>query len=262
MFFWLKKFVSFWIMPLPLCLTLLVTGVGLMFFSRRVKLARGLVTAATILFLLFSHKMVSAWLVRPLEAQYPPIPELRAGDAPPPPLARCRYIVVLGSGNGNTPGRAALTELSQSGLARITEAVRLLRALPDTQLVLSGPPVDRHPSHATALARAAASLGVAEDRFTLIELVQDTEDESLAVRRKLGDEPFALVTSAWHMPRAVALFRAAGMTPLACPTDFVAHDDGDFHWRDLLWDLESLQRSTWAVRERVGYLWLRLRGKI
>ena len=90
----------------------------------------------------------------------------------------------------------------------------------------------------------------------------DTEDESDAVRRQLGNEPLALVTSAWHMPRSVALFRAAGMDPLPCPTDFCAADDGSFHWRDLLWDIDSLERSTWAVRERIGCLWLRLRGKI
>ncbi len=261
MFFWLKKFLAFWVMPMPLCLVLLVVGAWLLRSARRAKLGRVLVTTGVLLLLVFSNKLISAALVRPLENRYPPIPELPANAPLPPALARCRYVVVLGSGNGNTPGRAALSELSQSAHARIGEAVRLLRRLPDAKLVVSGPPEGDHPSHATALARAAISLGIDESRIARIELVRDTEDESLAVQRKLGSEPFALVTSAWHMPRAMALFHAAGLQPLACPADFNAHDDGHFHFTDLLCDTESLERSTWAVRERLGYLWIALRGK-
>ena len=108
---------------------------------------------------------------------------------------------------------------------------------------------------------AARSLGLEENRIVLLEQVRDTEDESLAVRARVGDEPLALVTSGWHLPRAVALFRHAGLSPVPCPTGFTAHDDGKWHWSDLLWDVESLERSTYAVRERIGYLWIWLRGK-
>ncbi len=263
MFFGLKKLIAYFLMPLPLCLWLMLAGLLLTRskVARRAKLGRTLVvTAATLLFL-FGNKFVSLSLVRPLEFRYAAIPELPAGEPVPPALAACRYIVVLGSGNADTPGRAALSQMSQSALARITEAVRLLRALPKAKLVLSGPPVGTKPSHATMLARSAMSLGIERDRIVLIEQVRDTEDESLAVRAQLGGEPFGLVTSAWHMPRSVALFRHAGMDPLPCPADFTGHDDGAWHWNDLLWDVESLERSTWAVRERIGYLWIWLRGK-
>jgi uncharacterized SAM-binding protein YcdF (DUF218 family) len=63
------------------------------------------------------------------------------------------------------------------------------------------------------------------------------------------------------MPRAVALFRHTGLAPLPCPTDYTSHAGDDFHWSDLFWNVESLERSTWAVRERIGYLWIWLRGK-
>ena len=260
MFFWLKKLLGTWLMPVPLCVLLFVVGLVLM-RTKRARLGRGLVITGALLVVLLGNKFVSLSLVRPLEFKYRAIPELRAGEPVPPALADCRYVVVLGSGNGNTPGRAALGQLSQSAHQRIVEAVRLLRALPEAKLVLSGPPVGTRPSHATVLARAAVSLGVAPDRVVLIEQVRDTEDESQAVKQKLGDEPFALVTSSWHMPRAMALFRHAGLKPLPCPADFTGPDDGEWHWGDLLWDVESLERSTWAVRERIGYLWIWLRGK-
>ena len=57
------------------------------------------------------------------------------------------------------------------------------------------------------------------------------------------------------------LFRAAGVDTLPCPTDYTAPWDGRFHWRDFLWDVDSVDRSTLAIRERVGYLWIWMRGK-
>jgi uncharacterized SAM-binding protein YcdF (DUF218 family) len=204
---------------------------------------------------------VRQWLIRPLENKYPAIPELRADAPMPASLAACRYVVVLGSGNAKTPGRSSLNLLSRSAQARVTEAVRILRHLPEAKLLVSGPPVGDWPSHATILARAAVSLGLEENRIERIEQVRDTEDESLAVKSKAGTVPVALVTTAWHMPRAVALFRHAGLDPVPCPTDFTANDDGEFHVTDLLWDVESIERSTAAVHERLGYAWIWLRGR-
>jgi hypothetical protein len=70
MLFWLKKFVSFWLMPLPFCLTLLAVGLCVLLWSRRARLGRGLLFAGTILLMLFSNKFVSDALVRPLEIRY------------------------------------------------------------------------------------------------------------------------------------------------------------------------------------------------
>lgn len=260
MLFWLKKFLGFWLMPLPFCLLLIIAGLWLAKSSRRARLGRALSLAGVELLLLLSNKIVSVWLVHPLEARYAAIPELQAGVAPPT-LATCRFVVVLGGGNGNTPGLSASNQLSGSALARITEGVRVLRVLPDAQLIVSGPAEGNHPSHATMLARAAESLGIAPARIAYIDHARDTEDESNAVRKLAGEAPFALVTSAWHMPRTVALFRSAGLNPVPCPTDYTSHTDDDFRWSDLFWSVESLERSTWAIRERLGYLWIWLRGK-
>jgi uncharacterized SAM-binding protein YcdF (DUF218 family) len=261
MLFWLKKLIGYCLMPVPVCVGLLVIGCVLLLWTKRTRLGRTLILTGTLLFALFSNQLFSGWLVRPLENRYPPIPELVHGRPIPPALAACRYVIVLGSGNGNTAGRASLNQLSVSARARLTEAVRLLRVLPEAQLVMSGPAEKKHPSHAVVLARAAIALGIEENRIALIEQVRDTEDESLAVRRRVGDAPVALVTTAWHMPRAMALFRHAGLTAVACPTDYTATDDGEWDWVDLLFDVESLGRSTAGIRERLGYAWIWLRGK-
>lgn len=261
MFFWLKKFVSFWLMPLPLCVSLIAVGIVFLLATRRQRLGRTLLLTGTLLLMLFSNNFVSRWLVRPLEQVYPAIPELTTGTPLPRELAGCRYVVVLGGGNGNSPGLSATNRLSTSALSRIVEGVRLLRNLPEARLIVSGPGDGKHETHATVLSRAAESLGIERSRILFIDQARDTEDESQAVKRIVGTAPVALVTSAWHMPRSMALFRHTGSTPVPCPANFTAHTDDEFNWEQLLWDLPSLERSTWAVRERIGYLWIWLRGR-
>ncbi len=257
--FELKKFISFWLMPVPFCLTLLVAG-GILACSRRRRLARLLVAAGIVFLLLFSNKVVSSWLVRPLEERYPGIPELRDGEPLPAGLAACRYVVILGGGNSDMPGAAATNKLSSSALERLVEGVRLLRRLPEAGLIVSGPAVGANPSHASVLAAAAISLGIDPARIRRIETARDTEDESYAVKAIVGEAPIALVTSAWHMPRAAHLFRVAGVSFLPCPTDYSAPFGAAFRWTDLTWDSQSLDRSTWAVHERLGSLWLKVRS--
>lgn len=260
MFFWAKKLAAYSLMPLPLCLILLIAG-GVLFWRRRgSRLGPGLMLVGGGLLLATSNIQISYWLIRPFENRYRAIPELTAGNVPPE-LAACRYVVVLGSGNGYTPGRSNLAQLSQSASRRLTEAVRILRVLPDARLLVSGPAEGRNASHATVLGRAAVSLGVDPDRIVLSEQVRDTEDESLAVKSRVGDAPIVLVTTAWHMPRAMALFRHAGVTAIPGPADYLAQHNSDWSWTDLLWDIPALERSTAAVRETLGYAWIWLRGR-
>lgn len=263
MFFWLKKTIGYWLMPFPLSLVLLGLGVILL-FTRRQRLARAAVVLSLLLLGLMGNKMLSVALVRPLETRFAAIPEIAPGAPLPPALAECRYVAVLGGGNGHSPGVSALSLLSVSGRSRLTEGVRLMRALPHAKLIVSGPgDKDRpeRPSHAVVLARAAMSLGIPEDRIELIDHARDTEEETAAIQRKAGTARVALVTSAFHMPRSMALARHAGLDAVPCPTDYSSHADGTWGWPDLLWDLESLDRSTRAVRERLGMLWITLRGR-
>lgn len=263
MFFWLKKFITFWLMPLPLCLVLLIAGLFLLRSPRRNRAGRALLVAGTLLLLLLSNKAVSAWLVRPLESAYPAIPALATGAPLSPQLAECRFVAVLGGGHGDTAGLSAVNKLSSSARGRLMEALRVLRALPaDTKLIVSGGGESGKPPHAVVLAEAAVSLGVEPARIIRLDTPRDTEDEAQELRRIVGESPFALVTSAWHMPRAAALMRHAGLHPLPCPADYAARPSEGFRLGDYTWDSESLERSTKAVYERLGYLWLKLRGKV
>ena len=93
-------------------------------------------------------------------------------------------------------------------------------------------------------------------------VIVDTKHEAHATRAIVDEAPVALVTSAWHMPRAMALFRAAGVNVVPCPTDFQARPNTDFRWTDWTFDISGLDRTTFAVHEYLGLWWLRLRRKI
>jgi uncharacterized SAM-binding protein YcdF (DUF218 family) len=261
MLFWLKKFAAFWLQPLTFCVVAIVAGLWLARSPRRARLGRVLAALGTGLLVLLGNNFVSVRLMRPLETQFPAMPELLAGAPAPAELAACRYVVVLGGGNGYSPGVAATSLLSKPSLGRLTEGFRLLRALPEARLVVSGPGSGGLDPHATVLARAAIALGVDPERILYIDQARDTEEEAGAVRRLVGPGPVALVTSAWHLPRAVALFRHAGVTAVPCPADYKTHAAGAAYFEDFLWEVTALERSTVAIRERAGYLWIWLRGK-
>jgi uncharacterized SAM-binding protein YcdF (DUF218 family) len=258
--FWLKKLVSFFLMPLPLCLALLVAG---LFISRRGRhpvLVRRLLAVATVLLLVFSNRYLSIRLLRPLEDRYPAIPEMAPWAPVQDTIAGCSYVVVLGGGHSEMPGVSATGRLSTSALARVVEAVRILGNVPGARLIVSGPGEPGRQTHASVLAHAAESLGVRPERIILIDTARDTEDESFAVARLVEGKRIALVTSAWHMPRAAHLFRKAGVDVVPCPADFVSRGYIHMGWNIFAWDSESLGRSTLAVHETIGLLWLRLRG--
>jgi uncharacterized SAM-binding protein YcdF (DUF218 family) len=261
MLFWLKKFIGFCLMPLPMSLLLAAAGVWFLRRGRRPRLGRGLITMAAVIVLIFGNSLVSKALMRSLQNRYPPVADFAPGKPIPAEVARVRYVVVLGGGNGYSPGVSANNLLSSSAISRLTEGVRIVRAVPEARLIVSGGGPDGRPTHAEVLARAAVQLGIESSRIIRVEDARDTEDEANRVARIAAGAPVAVATSAWHLPRAMALFRGAGVDALACPSDYRAHTEDPLTFDDFLWDAESLARSSFALRERIGLVWITLRGK-
>lgn len=260
MLFWLKK--AFTVPFLPLYFTLIVglAGVALLWTTKCARLGRSLVAIALLVLLFSSNREVSYWLLRSFESRYPAIPEASSPAALPPAIQTCVALVVLGAGHSDVPGLSRVNQLSTAGISRIAEAVRLSRLLPTAKFVVSGHHIEGL-SHAQVLGEAAISLGVAPDRIVRMDDPRDTEDEVNELSRRFGREPIAIVTSAWHMPRAMQLCRAMGINAIPCPADFVCRPEPTSLNTLLGWDLESLERSTKAIHEHLGSLWLKLRGK-
>ena len=259
---WLKKSITYCVMPLPAVLALLVGGFLLARSEKHRRLGRFLGFVGIVVLLITSHRQVGLHLLAPLENQYPAIPEFTESTPIPSDLAACQYIVVLGGGHTDMIGLPASSKLSPYALSRAIEAVRIARALPMAKLITLGPGRLGQNTHAHVLATAAISLGIAPHRIIENSQGRDTEGEAQALRDIINGEPFALVTSAWHMPRSMGLMRKAGLNPVACPTDYQARANQTFSVNDWLWGIDGLERSSWAIYERLGTFWAKLRDKI
>ncbi len=262
MLFWLKKIIALAFLPLSFILLAGSIGAVLLWSRRWERAGRWLVGIALLALILFSNRGIAFLLMHPLESQYPPVPEAANAGELPHGLADCRAIVVLGSGNGGPPSWSRLNQLIPSGLIRLAEAVRLARLMPAARLIVSGNTGSGIVSHAQVLEEAAVSLGIDPGRIIRLDTPRDTHQEVIEVMKRVGDAPFALVTSAAHMPRAMALCRRAGLHPFPCPAGFMLKPDANGHWRWFTWDLDAFDCSTKAVYERLGMLWEQIREQV
>jgi uncharacterized SAM-binding protein YcdF (DUF218 family) len=261
MFFWPKKIITLFFLPLHFALFAGIAGLILLHLRRRERLARILLTAAIAVLTLFSNNGVSHILIAPLESHYPAAPEII--DAPGSSFATCRHIAILGGGHGESPGLSRINQLSPASLGRLAEGIRIFRQLPpDALFILSGHAGEGNTSHAQVMAEAAVSLGVPPGRIRRLDTPRDTHDEALALRSLADDAPVAIVTSAWHLPRAMRLCEGAGLRAIPCPASFMLKPAADTRADMLRFDLGSLERSTMAIHEYLGLLWSTLRGQI
>lgn len=224
-YFAFKKLVGALFMPFPVFLVLFVTGLGLLLAARR---RAGLVVIwGSLVFLLaLSSPLSDRWLAM-LEDRYPPLADItdfQGIDA----------VVVLGGGWSPEPGWPISSQLTVSSAIRLMEGVRLAVAFPEARLIVSGgsSDPDRRDPLAHVLAKGAQELGIPEDRIVIIDTPLDTADEARAMADLLGPEPdFLLVTTAAHMPRAMAHFHHVGLEPIPGPTQRRT--------------MTTLQRSNW-----------------
>ncbi|MEJ2009016.1 MAG: ElyC/SanA/YdcF family protein [Acidobacteriota bacterium] len=250
----LEKIVSRLLFPVPVICGVLALGAILLWFTRRQKAGKVLVTIVAILLPLLANGQVSGVFLRTLEQRYHPVvlssQPAAAGSEP--------YIVVLGSGYSPGPGIDLDSRLSEDGMVRLVEGVQLCRKLTGCKLILSGGP----PAMAQTMGQIAHSLGIAQQQIILEEHSRNTEQEAQFIRPTVGTTPFLLVTSASHMPRAMDLFRTLGMKPIAAPTDYLAKPSVRLVPNDIYPDYYGLHEITRTVYEYLGIEWEKLLGQI
>jgi len=255
--FLFKKIVGPFFFPLSLCLEILIIGVILLWFTRKKRTGRIIVSVGIGLLALFSYGGLPDMLVRPLEYRFPPL--LESKDIP-----NVKWIVVLGGGHISDPKIPANSQLSPSTLLRLVEGIRLHKSIPQTKLILSGGALYDPVPEAEILAEVAVALGVDREELVLESLSKDTEQEARLVQKIVGKDPFILVTSASHIPRSVALFRKLGMQPIPAPTDYLVKDrqGEDIPPGMFFPGIEELQKTESAIYEYLGLAWAKLRGRI
>jgi uncharacterized SAM-binding protein YcdF (DUF218 family) len=261
--FLLKKMVAQFFYPLSLSLELLVLGLFFLWATRRVRWGKILVSLGTVLLLLWSSPLISPRLLTPLERHYPALlhPEALSQRGENPGAAPL-WIVVLGGGHSSDPQLPVNSQISQAALGRVVEGVRLYRAIPGSKLLMSGGGAFDPVPEARVMAEIALSLGVKSQDLKMEDASRDTADQAAILAALLHGKPIILVTSAAHMPRAMALFAQRGMHPLPAPADYLyrvpqRRSPGQYFPR-----ADSLKGAEAAVHEYLGLAWAWLRGLI
>jgi uncharacterized SAM-binding protein YcdF (DUF218 family) len=95
---------------------------------------------------------------------------------------------------------------------------------------------------------------VSDQSFLMLDRALDTEEEAHEIFMLLHEEPFVLVTSASHMPRAMLHLERAGAHPIPAPTGQSAGDASLVSWRAWLPSAAALRKSERAVHEYLGLL--------
>ena len=91
--------------------------------------------------------------------------------------------------------------------------------------------------------------------MTLSRKPSDTEQEALEVSHIVGQRPFALVTSANHLPRAMIFFQRQGLAPWPAPANQLAVTSPLNFWERVLPSSFWLGHSERAIYESLGRLW-------
>jgi uncharacterized SAM-binding protein YcdF (DUF218 family) len=260
MFFVAAKVMWFVLQPSSLMVGAVLTGTGLSVTKRWYRLGRNLALGGGIALAICGIAPLGDALIQPLESRFD-----RPGlDRVGPSIAG---IIVLGGGeDGQALGAPQLAGLNEAA-ERYTEAVALARRLPNARIVFSGGSgrlMTVEEPEAQGAGRLFAALGIARDRITLEGNSRNTHENAVftaEIVKPQPDQRWLLVTSAWHMPRAMGCFRQAGFAVEAWPVDYRTPRPLDLT-RAYGSVPEGLRRIDFVMREYVGLVAYYLTGRI
>ena len=255
LFFLLSKVLWIAAAPTNLMIAALLLGCGLL--ARRVRQGWHLVFGAAAALFICGVLPVGTLLLLPLEDRFP-VPDL---DNLQP-----SGIIVLGGAIDQVIGAARGQVSIVDAATRLTQGAVLARRFPRARLIYTGGSNALLPQtggEAEDARRLWEDLGVEAGRITLEDKSRNTYENAIFTHDLLhpqSDGRWLLVTSAFHMPRAAGLFRAAGFPVIPYPVDYRTTGT----WRDFQPNRDAsigLTRFDFALREWIGLAAYRLSGR-
>src|SRR4051812_42357760 len=197
-------------------------GLGLiglaLLFTRLASHGRRLLIASLALLAVCGWSPLGSLLLYPLEQRFPPWDATRgAPDG----------IVVLGGAIDPDLSAARGVPVFRGGSDRLLATAALAHRYPQARIIYSGGNANLLAGDAAKEADIAAtvfeSLGITKQRLTIERLSRNTEENATLSKSLANPKPgerWLLVTSAYHMPRSVGLFRRAGFAVESYPVDW------------------------------------------
>lgn len=243
------NFISAFLLP-PLSL-LLGALAGLLLLRAYPRLGRALLAVSLALLWLCSTPYFAEGALRLLESK------IKAVDTRTHPADA---ILVLGGGTYFYPPEYGADTVSEATLVRLRYAAKLQRETGKPILVTGGKPLGN------ILSEAQQMRAVLEQEFGVpVRWAEGASDNTLENARlsygmlqREGIKRIYLVTHAWHMPRSIMVFRAAGFDVVPAPTAFTTRYQTDL--LSFVPRAESLQKSKILMHELIGLLWYRIKS--
>ena len=249
MFFALSKILGFFASLSNTFIAIGLVGVLLM-PTRYARAGRRLAVASLLLLAIAGYSPLGNALMLPLEQRFPPWDASRgAPDG----------IIVLGGALGPGMSEARGTPALDEAAERLTVMAGLARRYPSARIVYSGGSgllFSREGAEADFAVPLLESFGIARERIVAESRSRNTAENAAFTKELVKAKPgerWLLVTSAYHMPRSIGIFRAAGFPVEAYPVDWRTRGSEDL-WRPFGTLGDGLRRTDTAVREWVGLL--------
>jgi uncharacterized SAM-binding protein YcdF (DUF218 family) len=261
MFFYLAK--AFWFLLTPSTLIALLISYGaILIWTGWARWGRRFVSFGALLLLIVGLSPLGNALILPLEDRF----SRTDLDSAPTPTG----FIVLGGAEDRLVGQARKAPTLNEAGERMLEVVALSRKFPDAKIAFTGGDAGifyKSDTEAEGAATLLVSMGVAPERLILESESRDTYENAEFLKtelERLGDlgpgKRWVLITSAFHMPRAMGAFRKAGLDLEAWPVDYRTRGPIDLT-RPFDKVSEGLRRVDTASREWVGLLSYWLTGR-
>ncbi len=242
--FLFKKIVGLFLLPIPLCILISFLGLLLILLTKKQRAGKIMVVVGISILTLTSLDPISSTLLAPLEHQYNAyLSKTSMEDEIIENQCPVKYVVVL-SGYG------------------LIEGVRIYRKNPGSKLILSGGSASGSYPAAKHMAEIVQVIGIDEDDIMIESESRDTKDQAHFIKLIVDNDPFILVTSAFHMPRSMALFKKLGMEPSPAPAVYLTGKKKGLNLSSFFPSTSALRKSELAFHEYLGILWAKLRGQI
>jgi uncharacterized SAM-binding protein YcdF (DUF218 family) len=244
------------VLPINFMIELGIVSVVLM-ATRFAAFGRKLAAATLILLALAAFSPLGNLLLYPLESRLPPWdPSRGAPDG----------IIVLGGSIDTDLSAAHRTPVVAHAADRMLAPADLARRYPNARIVFTGGSanlVATEAREADYTAPILESLGIPKERLILERDSRNTWENAIFTKQLVTPKPgerWLLVTSAFHMPRAMGIFRKAGFDVEAYPVDWrMGGRDGLFAFTRN--GADGLGKTDVAVREWIGLLAYRIMGR-
>jgi uncharacterized SAM-binding protein YcdF (DUF218 family) len=259
MLFTLSKVLTILLQPSSLAVLAIAAGIWLLTRGARRRLGAKLAIGGLAYLVVVGIVPIGNALILPLEQRFAGVERPKAED-------RIDGIIILGGFEDGwvSAGRGGLA-VNESA-ERLTEGLRLARQHTEAKVVFTGG-VGKLWGSLEATRAVAAFLrdaGIDENRLVIEGRSRNTQENVLYTAELIGRNPgdrWVLVTSAFHMPRSVGIFRKNGFDVIPYPVDYRTRGVEDLR-RPFESIPAGLQRTDLAVKEWAGLIAYRLMGRI